>query len=636
MKKRIIAISIFAAILLSLFSLSAFAEDEPAHPIVTVDPYGRSALAECENSVALLYAYDALVKGVPEMSTEISVYNGTNPISKDELRTVMDAYRRDRADQFHLANTYSVSYDDNSVKTLRPDYLFTSDELPVAKAAVDAEVDKILHAMPGGITDFEKLVYLHDTLAARIEYVDTENAHNLYGALVNGKAVCEGYAEALQYLLHRVGINSFLAIGSSYVPGSDTTVGHEWNYVKLDGEWFHVDLTWNDQGENLYHAYFGLTDTEITADHIIDAADYQLPTCTSGANNYFAVKGGVFNAPYSVDAIAAVFAASPGGGSFYVDDITAFHTFLGENVNTIALLSGVLDFDYVFTSMGRELQYSYKCKHPSYVQVQDEKYIKDPGNCKQKVTYWLSCEECGASAGNDPALADKFFEGDFVHRWSEQYTSAGGEHWRGCTSEGCNAKTDRASCVGGTATCVKQAVCDICSNPYGELAEHIFETEGFSHKEKDGHAHQCTVCHTAHDGLVEHTPDREEPTDDDSVKCEDCGYIITPSLNHGDNHIASEEWSYDDTAHWHVCTGCSEDVKLNFRVHNDKDKDGACDDCAYPVPVEPTVEITDKLLELTSTLTKDQIIYIAVGSAAVIVLGFIFKIASLVHRRRRW
>lgn len=231
MNKRIIAVAVFLAMLLSLLSLSVFATDEPAPPMPTVEPYGRAALAECENSVALLYAYDALVKGVAEMSGEISVYNGTNPISQDELRTVMDAYRRDRADHFQLANTYSVSYDDDTIRTVRPEYLFTSDELPAAKAAVDIEVDKILHAMPYEITDYEKLVYLHDTLAARIEYVDTENAHNIYGALVNGKAVCEGYAEALQYLLHRVGIDAFLAIGSSYVPNSDTTVGHEWNYV---------------------------------------------------------------------------------------------------------------------------------------------------------------------------------------------------------------------------------------------------------------------------------------------------------------------------------------------------------------------------------------------------------------------
>ena len=636
MKKRIAAISIFLAILLSLFSLSAFAQEEPSPAPPTVNYYGRSALAECENSAALLYAYDAIVNGVAEMRSEISVYNGTTPISQDELRNVMDAYRRDRADHFQLANTYSVTYDDSGIKTIRPEYLFTADELPTVKAEVNAEVDGILAGITDGMTDYDKLVYLHDTLAARIEYVDGENAHNVYGALVNGKAVCEGYAEALQHLLHEVDIDAFLAIGSSYAPGSNVSVGHEWNYVKLNGEWFHVDLTWNDQGDNLFHAYFGLTDAEITVDHIIESADFELPVCTSDANNYFAVKGGIFNAPYSVDAIAAVFAASPNGGSFYVDDIAAFYSFISENVNSIALLSGVADFDYTFSSMGRELQYSYKCKHPNYIEVQDEKYIKDPGNCKQKVTYWLSCEECGASAGNDPTLADKFFEGDYAHRWSETFTTLNGEHWRGCTAEGCNAKTDRDDCVGGIATCKEAAICETCGNHYGELAEHVLETDSFSHKEKDGHAHQCTVCHAEHDELVPHTPDREEPTDDDPVCCEVCGYIITPSLNHGDNHIAAQEWSYNETAHWHVCTGCSEDVKLNYRVHNDKDKDGACDDCAYPVPVEPTVEITDKLLELTSNLTKEQVTYIAIGAAAVIILGFIVKIASLVNRRRRW
>ena len=162
MKKRIIAVAVFAAILLSLFSLSVFAADEPAPPMPTVEPYGRAALAECENSVALLYAYDALVMGVAEMSGEISVYNGTNPISQDELRTVMDAYRRDRADHFQLANTYSVSYDDDTIRTVRPEYLFTSDELPVATAAVDIEVDKIIHGITNEMTDYEKALAIFD------------------------------------------------------------------------------------------------------------------------------------------------------------------------------------------------------------------------------------------------------------------------------------------------------------------------------------------------------------------------------------------------------------------------------------------------------------------------------------------
>ena len=274
------------------------------------------------------------------------------------------------------------------------------------------------------------------------------------------------------------------------------------------------------------------------------------------------------------------------------------------------------------------------CTH-SYKEQKEDEYIKELGTHEKKTTYWYSCELCGASCENDDAVADKFFEGDIVHQWSEKYSNYEGEHWRGCTVVGCQQKIEKAACSGGEATCIAKALCEICAKPYGELAEHILETEGFSYKNDDGHAHQCTVCRSAHDELVAHTPDREAATETEPVKCEVCGHIIEQALGHGDNHELSEEWTYNETAHWHSCTGCN-NVQDGYRPHNDKDKDGACDDCGYPVPVAPVLEIEDKLKEVTAGLTKEQVIYIGLGAAAVILLTLIIRISILVHRRRKW
>jgi len=86
-------------------------------------------------------------------------------------------------------------------------------------------------------TDYAKIKYIHDYLVAKIVYTYERNhIRTLYGALVENKCVCEGYAEAFQYLASHYRINCIIA-------RSD---GHEWNFVKLNGNWYALDVTWDD------------------------------------------------------------------------------------------------------------------------------------------------------------------------------------------------------------------------------------------------------------------------------------------------------------------------------------------------------------------------------------------------------
>lgn len=663
MKRKLLILLLSLGLLISLFALPSSAEE--VEPSLALTYYGREALGECENSAALLYAYDAISAGVEATLTEINLSNGTDTLSAEELATVMDAYRRDRADHFWLGNAYEVASVEGKVVSMKPSYLFVGDELTAARAEVEFATSEIIFSVKSEWSDFEKLVYLHDTLAARIEYAEGENAHNLFGAIVNGKSVCEGYAEALQYLLHMLNIRAFLAIGTSTDPIANTPVGHEWSYVQIDGKWCHVDLTWDDQGEQLYHAYLGLTDTEIARDHELSLTAYALPTCDSDANNYFVKNGTAMNAPYDVDAIASVLVSGRKSGSFYVSDTESFVEFVDSNIYEIAQKCGITgEFTRSFALMGNEVKLSLTitdCTHSTTTPVDEqpakcgvagvkahlvcedcgktldfetkapvlnseleiaalshsytkknetEEYVREKGTCKQKVTYWYACEHCEKSAGFDPNATEAFYEGEAAgdHTFSEKWTSVDGEHWRACTQNGCNAKTDRAS--------------------------HTFGTD-FLYKTADGHAHLCTVCGD-HDEIIPHkTEEGTEPTETEPVRCTDCGYKVIPPLNHK-THTPAEEWITSDVAHWHECTGC-EGQQLDYRIHIDKDKDGLCDTCAYAVPLDPeTKPIEDKLLELTSSLTKQQITYIAIGAAAIIILAVIIEIATIARKRRKW
>jgi len=88
-------------------------------------------------------------------------------------------------------------------------------------------------------TKYAILRYIHDYLITKIVYTLDENMthiRTIYGALVDNKCVCEGYAEAFQYLAQQYGINCIIARSSE----------HEWNFVEMNGKWYVVDVTYDD------------------------------------------------------------------------------------------------------------------------------------------------------------------------------------------------------------------------------------------------------------------------------------------------------------------------------------------------------------------------------------------------------
>ena len=64
----------------------------------------------------------------------------------------------------------------------------------------------------------------------------------LYGGLVDGKAICVGYATILQQALKRQGLKSLIVVG---IRKDNFTEGHAWNQVQIDGKWYNVDATWD-------------------------------------------------------------------------------------------------------------------------------------------------------------------------------------------------------------------------------------------------------------------------------------------------------------------------------------------------------------------------------------------------------
>ena len=292
----------------------------------------RTGYAEVYTAIREGFDRDETVTVADSVQNEGKQYLGlrvelSEPLhSREEAEKLYTAITWDNPRFFFVGNTYSYE----GYRTGDVDYynvfclVFTMDaqERAAASRRLEETVDELTGSLPQ--SSFEREVLLHDRLAERCTYesraTDEEDpaaayptAFTAYGALVEGRAVCEGYSRAMQLLLHQAGLECTLVSGTD-----ENRVSHMWNMVTVDGRNYHLDPTWNDSGDRLSHAYFNLTTEEILRTHTIDADNIGVDTCTATESNYYH-RLGLFIGTAKRDEIAAVVAREISRGKTTVD-----------------------------------------------------------------------------------------------------------------------------------------------------------------------------------------------------------------------------------------------------------------------------------------------------------------------------
>ena len=142
---------------------------------------------------------------------------------------------------------YNVYINNGSKTSYLAEGFYSKEDVNNAIVQVEAVKNNII-AKTVGQSDYEKMRIVHDYLIDNIEYDTTlleNNIYDIYGALVLKKCVCEGYAKAFQYIIDGLGIDNVITIGTG-TNSKNETENHAWNYVKLDNNWYAVDVTWDD------------------------------------------------------------------------------------------------------------------------------------------------------------------------------------------------------------------------------------------------------------------------------------------------------------------------------------------------------------------------------------------------------
>ena len=159
--------------------------------------------------------------------------------------------------------------------TINVTKLYNEDDINKINKGVD---DIIKSNLTNDMSIEDKVLKIHDYIINNTRYdVDkiNDNSFNAKGPLFNGKAVCSGYADLMSIFLSKLGINN-------YKVASET---HVWNALLINGEWLHIDLTWDDpivknsDVDTLSHQFFMVNTEKLlefdTTDHKFDTTIYQ-------------------------------------------------------------------------------------------------------------------------------------------------------------------------------------------------------------------------------------------------------------------------------------------------------------------------------------------------------------------------
>ena len=196
------------------------------------------------------------------------------------------------------------------------EYILSKEEIIERQKQIDAYTTDFCKKLWDGMDEYEKVKAVYDHLITNTTYnLNALDNQNICSVFLTGQSVCQGYAEATQYLLQTLGIEA--SIVSGIVSDGER---HAWNIVKVNGSYYYVDTTWGDadyrivdeNGEiaqshtsQINYDYFMVTTAQLELTHQIQS-EINLPICVETKDNYY-IREDLFFDEVNEEQIAAAF-----------------------------------------------------------------------------------------------------------------------------------------------------------------------------------------------------------------------------------------------------------------------------------------------------------------------------------------
>jgi hypothetical protein len=225
--------------------------------------------------------YDVILDGMLNLRDEVMIpdYSGDSEAPIDIMYQVLDEH----PEIFYFQAQGSVLWSNGRFELK---YKYSKDQIRAMQSRLSNKVSEILKEnIRTGSSSLAKELAIHDYLISHVKYdIDNYNHgtipeldYTAYGCLINGTCVCDGYSKAMQLLLTEAGIEC------RRITGNAGDGSHAWNMVKLDGQWYHVDVTWDDPVPDtsaLRYTYFNQPDSVMSKDHSWTTSAYPAASST--------------------------------------------------------------------------------------------------------------------------------------------------------------------------------------------------------------------------------------------------------------------------------------------------------------------------------------------------------------------
>lgn len=246
---------------------TVFAEENMAYEVSTTLSLFNDDTPDIQPTDEEALFMEFLASEFAKRHTEITVpdeYNIDSSRFGEIYRYYMGSFLQNEHPELFYAGG-GIRYNIGTIRTIEVSYTMTDAEISEAETAISAELEKIKGLISNDMTNVEKVLLVHDYIAANYEY-DTDlftnpgsESRRLDTMVMRKKGVCQGYANLFKYVMDNIGIECV------NVPSNECK--HVWNKVKLDGEWYNIDVTSDDPlmdlASSISHEYFLVNDDEI-------------------------------------------------------------------------------------------------------------------------------------------------------------------------------------------------------------------------------------------------------------------------------------------------------------------------------------------------------------------------------------
>lgn len=248
-------------------------------------------------------AINAIAEGMQNLET--SIFIDSSFIPKDEVEDFAQLISPLIAVEFcyvkRIVGFNKGQYDQGILRVDVEYYVDSKSEADKMVSELRTKANSVIKSIKSSSSDYNKIQALHDWLVRNVtpdadNYQDRDDlwVASAYGAIVDGRATCLGYAKAMFYLLSKAGYDATFVVGKGHA------AKHIWVKVRMDGKWYNIDPTWDDpvsqtagDPDLVYYDYFMVSDAYMSMSHVAvyDMMFYSVPAASSDSKCWHKVNG---------------------------------------------------------------------------------------------------------------------------------------------------------------------------------------------------------------------------------------------------------------------------------------------------------------------------------------------------------